>query len=410
MQILSLLLALGAAAEPTPALVAAGGELAANVYTGSSQQNPSLAVDADAGVFVVWAGRGAGDPNGIYGRRFDAQGGARGDEIAINGKVGNQVQSDPAIVRLAGGGFIAAWTSVGQDGDREGVFARRFAADGTASGEDFGLAARTAGSQALTDLAALPDGGFAAVWKSDDGSGSGTWLRRFAADGQPLGEEVLVNTATAHLQAGGAVAVSGKGDLVVTWHSAPTFSTLADLDGSRAGVFLQRFAASGERAGGETRVNTTVSGDQLWPDVAAQADGSFAVVWEGPEVDGQGIGVFAQVYGPDGTPRGVEQRLNQWAAGDQTKPRIAALAGGSYLVTWTSHWQDRDESAAVARVLAGDGAPQGDEWIVNQTAAGAQHQAVAAERPDGGAWVAWTSMQNPRNGNDVYLRAFLPRP
>ncbi len=42
-----------------------------------------------------------------------------------------------AVTGLAGGGFLVAWSSAGQDGSENGVYARRFDDTGAAQGGEF---------------------------------------------------------------------------------------------------------------------------------------------------------------------------------------------------------------------------------------------------------------------------------
>ena len=57
-------------------------------------------------------------------------------------------------------------------------------------------------------------------------------------------------------------------------------STAGDIaDGSRTGVFGQRFATDGSKAGAEFLVNGHTKSDQNNPGVAAMPDGRFVVAW-----------------------------------------------------------------------------------------------------------------------------------
>ena len=47
----------------------------------------------------------------------------------------------------------------------------------------------------------LADGGFVIAWYSSDGSGYGIYAQRYAADGSTLGGEFLINAATGNHQA-----------------------------------------------------------------------------------------------------------------------------------------------------------------------------------------------------------------
>src|SRR4051812_28632469 len=47
-----------------------------------------------------------------------------------------------------------------------------------------------AGAQQSPALAALADGGYVVAWHRDDAQGNGIFARRFAADGSPVGDEI----------------------------------------------------------------------------------------------------------------------------------------------------------------------------------------------------------------------------
>src|SRR5262249_22255472 len=79
----SLALALAALTSPAWAQVPAGGEFRANVVTTGGQARPSVAIDPNGGMVVVWDARN--DPGyDIVGRRFDARGRGLGGEFKVN--------------------------------------------------------------------------------------------------------------------------------------------------------------------------------------------------------------------------------------------------------------------------------------------------------------------------------------
>ena len=61
---------------------------------------------------------------------------------------------------------------------------------------------------------------------------------------------------------------------------------------------VHRFAISGGPLGPEFRANTTTLNEQSASAAAANALGSFVVVWNGDTQDGSGFGVFGQRYAP----------------------------------------------------------------------------------------------------------------
>ena len=104
----ALALPLGRAAFLTPdaeaQLVGPGGALASQ-----------LAALSDGGFVVTWEGPD-GDANGIYGRRFGADGGARdAHEFSVSQERAGD-QSTPDVTALANGGFATAWVDASAAG------------------------------------------------------------------------------------------------------------------------------------------------------------------------------------------------------------------------------------------------------------------------------------------------------
>ena len=123
------------------------------------------------------------------------------------------------------------------------------------------------------EVAAFSDGGYVVTWLSD--FGQDVYARRYDGSGNALGSETLVNTTTTGNQADNpAVAALSDGGYVVTWE----FYQLGSDDWS---IYARRYDGSGTEVGSETLVNTTTSGDQLNPAVAALSDGGYVVTWIG---------------------------------------------------------------------------------------------------------------------------------
>src|SRR5205085_2365575 len=135
--------------------------------------------------------------------------------------------------------------------------------------------------------------------------------RRYNSKGASQGGEFRVNTSTAGDQMYSAAAMDSNGNFVITWSSA-------GQDGSGWGVFGQRFNVGSNKQGGEFRVNTTSAGDQTASSVAMDLNGDFVVTWSSYGQDGNGCGVFGQLYKSGGTKQGGEFQVNTHTAGDQT--------------------------------------------------------------------------------------------
>jgi hypothetical protein len=139
--------------------------------------------------------------------------------------------------------------------------------------------------------------------------------------------ETIANTTTAGDQFGywwsvRTVAVQPDGGYIIVWID------LNGLDGQADGIFGQRFNASGAKVGSEFQVNTTFNGSQSSPAIAVAPDGSFIVAWEGP---GTSIDIFAQRFSKDAIKVGTEFLLNTTVSGNQRYPELQFYSDGSFV-------------------------------------------------------------------------------
>jgi Ca2+-binding RTX toxin-like protein len=168
---------------------AMGGEFRVNTTTIEQQSQPTVTALADGGWVVVWRSDNQdGSGYGVYAQRYNAGGQAVGGEVQVN-MFTTSDQFQPTVTALADGGFVVAWSSFGQDGPGFGIYARRYDAQGQAMGGEFPVNTHTANSQFEPTVTALADGGFVVAWSSlgQDGPGSGVYAQRYDASGAPVG-------------------------------------------------------------------------------------------------------------------------------------------------------------------------------------------------------------------------------
>ena len=280
--------------------VAQGSEFQVNTFTPGNQRFSTVAMDTDGDFVVTWSSRGQeGDDYGIYAQRYNAAGVAQGSEFQVlTFTTGHQRFSTVAMD--ADGDFIVTWSSDGQDGSGYGVFAQRYNAAGVAQGGEFQVNNFTTGQQRFSTVAMDADGDFVVTWSSygQDGSDDGIYAQRYNAAGVAQGGEFQVHTFTTVGQVLSTVAMDADGDFVVTWSSL-------GQDGSNYGVFAQRYNAAGVAQGGEFQVNTFTTGFQALSTVAMDADGDFVVTWSSLGQDGGSYGIYAQRYGFTNAPTDI---------------------------------------------------------------------------------------------------------
>jgi hypothetical protein len=334
-----------------------------------------------------------------------------GGEFRVNTyTAGYQDVRASSAAASADGRFVVVWeSSAARDGSEYAVIGQRFEPGGTRIGSEFIVNTYTTGYQYFAAVAAAPRGGFVVSWQSygQDGSREGVFAQRFDRAGARLGAELRANSFTTHTQSRASVGVDASGNFLVSWRSG---SPAQPQDGDATGVFAQRFGAGGTAQGAEFRVNAYTTSYQDRPDVARAPDGSFVVVWQSNDQEGaaSGYGIYARRHAADGTPLGAEFRVNTYTTDDQAWPAVGIDAAGNFVVAWTEYApRDGSETSIRAQRFSSAGAPVGAEFQVNTYTTGTQFEPGLGVALDGGAFVVtWTSYGQDGSGDGVFGRRF----
>ncbi|WP_088891945.1 VCBS domain-containing protein [Leptolyngbya ohadii] len=287
----------------------------------------------------------------------------------------------------------------------------------------------------MRSIAMDANGDFVVVWSSlgqDNGLTWGVYGRRYDKDGNPKGPEFLINTEVRQNQTAPSVAIDAAGNFIVTWSS--NFLDLAN-DASEYGVYARRYDSSGtaidateflvNKTTGFSQVSSVVAMDQD-DDLTDPTDGGFVITWTDQNNDGDGFGVYAQLYDKNGAvvPRNVggvpttddipvtsTGTSAAQTAGNQMNSSVAMADDGSFVVIWES---DQGEVGAgssdfgiFAQRFDAQGQALGDRIQINSFAAGPQRRPSIAMASDGSFVVAWSSQgQISAGGWDVFYRRF----
>jgi hypothetical protein len=269
---------------------------------------PSASSDAYEDYVVAWA-----DGGGAYFSRKDDVAAVRADTQGA--VVSVDVASTP------GGEFVIAW----YDSVRQDVFARRFTGFGVPRSPEFRVST-AGGSHNSPSVSADRAGRFVVAWRD----GSTPMFRRFARDGAPLGDQVVVSEEEA-----GTVDVdhAPDGGFLVAWGASDRLHARAfDTNGSpRAGT--QELDDAFASVGG---TSVTTLGD------------GYLVVWQALNVSGQ-FDVFLRRATLDGEPQGDLFRVNTYATGSQLEPSVAKRFT-RVLVAWQSFGQDGSSQGIYAQM------------------------------------------------------------
>lgn len=375
----------------------AGAETRVNTTTANDQtlpQSRAVAADADGDFVVVWSGAGTGDTAGVFGQRFDADGNAIGGEFRVNTTT-TGTQTNPAVAMTSDGAFVVVWNGNGP-GDSGGIFGQRYDASGTAAGGEFRINTTSNPFEEAYPAVSVNDGGaFVVAWQ--DTFWDNVYAQRFDANGTAQGAEIVVGSGEGSpFTPGVDVGIDAGGGFVVAWAS---FGSGADSEG----IYVRRYDATGTALGAMQLVNQTVAWAQTDPSLAVRADGSFVVAWTSQWQDpGTDDGVYARLYDATGTAAGHEFRVAGTTTGTQWQPAVAALAGGGFAVAWTSDASGTQDVRL--RMFDADGvATAPGESTVNTQTTGAQNRPSLAA--GGGALIAvWNSAGQDGAGAGVYLQ------
>jgi hypothetical protein len=197
-------------------------EFAVNQTVDYNQRTPAVATLTNGNVVVAWISEQQrfADSIDVYARLFSPSGEALSEELLLNS--GNNICANPSLARSSSGGFIVVWSEKDKEVRTNGwdVIGRSFTSDGIATMADFKINATQYGDQYQPRISAGSNGSLV-VWTSlgQDGSREGVYGRYLSAESQPVGNEFRVNTTTRSQQIYPSVAWNGVDRFLVAWSS-----------------------------------------------------------------------------------------------------------------------------------------------------------------------------------------------
>lgn len=196
-----------------------GEEFRINQFTPYNQRSPAVAALSDGRFVVVWVSEQQRfeESVDIYGRLYSGTGAPLSGEFLIN--TGTNVCAHPAVAATADGGFVVAWAELDllNRSNNWDIAARAFSPAGVGSparlvnthfyGDQFAPRVFANGTDVLV------------VWTSlgQDGSREGVFGQVLDATGALVGGEFRVNTTTVSQQMFPAVAGDGRGRFLTVW-------------------------------------------------------------------------------------------------------------------------------------------------------------------------------------------------
>jgi len=265
---------------------------------------------------------------------------------------------------------------------------------GVSYNQEFQVNTYTNAGQRYPVNSPLTNGGHVICWYSysQDGSDYGVFGQIFNEDGSKRGGEFQMNTHTDNYQGQPSVTNLAGSGFVVCW-------TSRSQDGDGLGIFGQIFNEDGSKNGDEFQINTYTVGSQFQSDVSQLTNGGFIVCWVSPNQIG-GKGIFGQVFNEEGLRRGVEFQINT----NETYSPCVKNAPDGFIVCWDNYQTEGID--IFCQVFDESGTKKGDEFMVNSYTLNHQSNPSISVLVDGGFVVCWESVGQDGDLDGVYCQIY----
>ena len=294
-----------------------------------------MAAARDSGVGCVWADYASTAQ--IKYQKISNLGKLSGNNVTMQDNSLLSERNYPAIA-FRSSGLNVVWTDE-RNGNPD-IFQQRLEASQAMEFDNLLLNDDQAGSQQFTpDIAWLPQGANAIVWRDCEADGGDIYLQRSSLSGAPLGAALRINDDPGRsLQSSPRIGTSTSGDMIVAWEDSRTATGIAGQN-----IFAQRLWANGTKVGANFVVNddgTTKPKSQ--PDIAVGNDGSSVIVWVDERATKKQI--YLQRYNSSGVAVGGNQFVaDVLGAVESFSPHVGMRSDASFVVSFLSIVGGRQE-------------------------------------------------------------------
>jgi hypothetical protein len=271
----------------------------------------------------------------VWVQRFAADGTPLGQERRISAS-GNELHSRPRVATVGASRFLLVWQEEGEAG---GVRARLLAGNGRPLGVETAVAGPGAGQPAAAVNGAQD---VLIAWSAADADESGIFARLFDRNLTPVGNTFQVNTEEALDQGLPRIAAGADGAFLVSW-----WTRVQPNSGPRDAA--QLVAPNGSLAGGEKLIGDEWKTANLAPNVVALPGGGFAhawVIWN----RWYAIGIYAELLDAAGNPLDKPVRVSDSRPQGVHQLGLAAAADGTFFLAWEGF--NGDERGIRGRAVA----------------------------------------------------------
>ncbi|HEY2774842.1 MAG TPA: hypothetical protein VGK20_12420 [Candidatus Binatia bacterium] len=397
------------------------------------QNDSDLATSSGGQTLIVWDLRTSGGTGTILGRMYDGSGQPIDDaQRDLVPDPNGDERITPRICARDDGGWNVVWANfpaaqrdpvthallppTAADLARIGIFAQHLAADGLPIGEPIGVTNYGLNPGVVeADVACLPQGGFFATWLASpyavDSDGNSIPLprsvrgRRFDGSGNPLGDEIQMNTDWTP-EFDPAIASDSDGRTIVIWGAGcPTYYVDCDVhpDGSGSSLQGRLFGPDGNPLGPEFTINSTPLGNQgdTGYSAAFGLNGEFVVAFTSGYIVWPTV--TARRFASDGTPLGDDFAVSETTGDQQLHPTLAHDGAGGFLFMW-----ERTQEFLYGRSFDANDLPLFPSFVLDDQNTGGREPQLAGH---GGTYdLVWQGEVDGRSIMHLFLTTLPPAP
>ena len=358
-------------------------EVRANTFTSNRQMDPSLAAGPEGEIFAVWGSRRQEQGTfGIFAQLLDPLGRPIGTEIHVNQYLPEH-QIKPSVAFGPDGNAWVVWNSIGQDGDRGGIFARRFGWQTAEEkkifgplGDEFPVASNPSGDQGQASVHIHPGGNVLVTWTDAEELQRTAMGRCFTASGAAVGDEFQIGQNTN----GGdwlPTATAIESGWVVAWAQTPSMSQklaiqgrLVSLEGTLSPKILE--------------LNPQDGAMHMEPSLSSNGNDRFVLAWMSV-TKGSDYQVRVRTFDSQGTPRTKAQVVDAGGTGYRNGATVVMHSDGRFVVAYNDNNPNLGQVSAHrpsrpvnirAQAFSPTGALLGSAFQVNQATQGEQNLQV----------------------------------
>ena len=156
----------------------------------------------------------------------------------------------------------------------------------------------------------------------------------------------------------------------------------------------------------EFQINTHTSNGQSLPNVCGLSDGRFIVCWQGNNQDGDGSGIFGQMFNNFANKFNEEFQVNTYETNYQRSPTVSSLADGGFVISWESAPMFGDSEGIYSQLFDSIGIKRGAESKVNENNTYIDRQSYVCGLSNGGYVISWEAYLSDGSGFGVLGQMF----